>query len=161
MQEKMKDSKIPKSKTNPMARPGEIQSELTLSDLELLRAQHSNPDEFYLELFDSVTRVHSPPPSWLAVYEENFWVSLRFFIFFFIFELFRFYGIAFCAVSPNSFRYIIGFLILYSQIGVRPSILLFQALFTLKKHPYVDWLYVSSQKDVTSLVSDAPSSIHK
>ena len=61
---------------------------------------------------------------------------------------------------PNFFRYIIEFFVLYSQMEVQPSILLFQALFILKKYPYADWLYVFSQRGVTFLISGALSSIH-
>ena len=133
----MKNPKNSRSKTNPFVRPGEIQTELTLNDLELLQTQYHIPDEFHVELSNSNAQVHSPPPGQLAVYEKNLRADLRFPIFSFIFELFRLYRIAFYSMSPN-FRYIIGFFILCSRIGVRPSISLFRALFTLKKHPYVD-----------------------
>ena len=160
MQKKVKDPRSPRSKTNSSFGPGEIQTELTLGDLELLWTQYYIANKFHLELSDSNARVHSLPLRRLALYKKNLRADLRFFIFSFIFELFRFYRIAFCSLSPNFFRYIIGFLILCSQIGVRPSIPFFWALFILKKHPYADWLYVSSQRDATFLVSSAPSSIH-
>ena len=56
-----KGPKNPKSKTNPLAGPGEIQFALNLDDLALIRAQYSILKEFYLELLDADAHVHSLP----------------------------------------------------------------------------------------------------
>ena len=62
VQKGTKDPKNPKSKTNPLIGPGEIQSVLNLDDLALIQAQYSILKEFYLELFDADAHAYSFPP---------------------------------------------------------------------------------------------------
>ena len=81
MRKKVKGLKSSRSKINSSIGPREIQIELTLGDLELLRTQYYILDKFRLELSDFNARVHSPSPGRLAVYEKNLQTNIRFSIF--------------------------------------------------------------------------------
>ena len=114
---------------------GVYSSVLNLNDLSQIRAWNGVPLDFDLELPGSVDCMDNPPPSRLCVYEVVLRVSLRFFVPLFILDLFHFCGIFLYAVIPNSFRLIIGFLVVCVLANTQPSISLFRSFFTIKKHP--------------------------
>ena len=113
------------SKVNLAFRSDDFVSMLGLEDLNQIRTSYRVPSEFDLELPEIMGRANNPPPIRLTMYEEAFNANFRLPIFSFILDLFRFYRISFCTLVPNSFRFIIGFLVACAMTNVRPSISLF------------------------------------
>lgn len=57
-------------------------------------------------------------------------------------------------LPPNSFRNIISFFVLCHMLETQPRISLFQALFSLKRHPIVkDWQFIDSYQGCTFITS--------
>ena len=70
-------------------------------------------------------RVHAPPAGSIGVYEEALKADLRFSLHPFVGRTLERFELSLAQVMPNSWRYIIGFLSLYSLLDRRPTIGLF------------------------------------
>ena len=115
-----------------------IGSMLSSRELSTLRGRYGIPTAFELELPMTNSRVGDPPARWIGLYEELFRADLRLPMHPFIVEIFHFFNVSFCCIIPNSFRFIVGFVVACSLAKVHPSILLFQSFFILKRY-IQDW----------------------
>lgn len=91
--------------------------------------------EFELESIGLSDQADEVPPSCLVMYEEVLEAGLRFPLSHFVLKVLHLYGILLCALTPNSIRHIIGFLVLCFLTNIQPTLSLFQAFFTVQIHP--------------------------
>lgn len=99
-------------------------------DLSLIRGVYRIPWDFELELHGPDAHIDYPPPGRVRVYEEAFEVGLKFPILPFIFELLKSYEIPLYVLTPNSIRYIVGFLGICFMAEIQSSLSLFYSFFT-------------------------------
>lgn len=138
---KLNNPKVPsKGCTRPETFNHKVyQSILDPKDLFEIRVSYGISEEFDLELPNLDVQVNNPPPGWLGVYKEAFEIGLRFLIPSFLLNLLTFYSISLCTLTPNSLRIVLGFLIICFPV-IWPSLSLFHALYTIKRHPYIrEW----------------------
>lgn len=121
-----------------------VASSLTSEDLCMIRVAFGIPSKFELELSGPQDWVCSPPPGQPAFYEEAFRTRLRFFLPPFIVSLFSAFGLPLVVVSPNSFRFIVGFIMIYILVKVQSTLPLFQIFLTFKHNPLFEgWWYAT------------------
>ena len=137
-----------------------FRSVMNAADLGVLRGSFFILAEFCMVLAASEERVYAPLTGCVGVYEEAMMADLRFSLHPFVVKLLDRYVLSLAQIVPNSWRYIVGFLSLYSLHGRRPTISLFQACFSLKKHPRGRSWWYFSQRSNRKLVLGVPSSIH-
>lgn len=119
--------------------PRAYQSMLVLEDLTYILVLYGIPKDFDLELPHPNTRVNSPLPGQLGVYEEAFEIGVRFSIPPFFLELLRFYDISLCTLIPSSRRLILEFLFICFIAKVWPSLILFHTFYTIKRYLYAKY----------------------
>ena len=88
-----------------------LRSVLTVADLDALRGSCFILGEFQMVLTGPQGRVHAPPVGSIGVYEEALKVGLHFFLHPFVGRLLERFDLSLAQVTPNSRRYIIGFLV--------------------------------------------------
>ena len=111
---------------HPVFVPDAIPYSLTPDELLLIKDQYGVPPEYDLELPDLVDRTSTLPLGRFCLYQEAFRVGLRLPLPPFVVALFYFLDISLASVTPNSFRFLIGFLSLCHVIEVQPSLSLFR-----------------------------------
>ena len=124
--------------------PKSFRLALTIADLDTLRGFCFIPGEFHTVLARPQERVHNPPVGGLGIYEEALKAGLRFPLPPFVVKLVDRFALSLAQIAPNSWRYIVGFLSLCSLHGRRPTISLFRAFFSLKRHPLSGGLWYFS-----------------
>lgn len=66
---------------------------------------------------------------WILVYLDNFDAGLRFPLLGIIFGVLVDYNLALTQMTPNSIKFIIGFMLLRAHLGIPIKSIIFQALF--------------------------------
>ena len=140
--------------------PKSFGSVMTIADLNTLRSSCFVHDEFRMALAHPQERVHNPPIGGIGIYEETLKAVLRFSLHPFVVKLVGRFALSLAQIVPNSWRYIVGFLSLCSLHGRRPTISLFQAFFSLKRHPSSGGWWYFSLRSNRKLVLSVPFSIH-
>ena len=109
------------------------ESTLIEEELSWLKIKYTIPDEFHLLLSRAGERVQNCPPGTLAIYEEDLATGLRLPFHDLIIQVLNRYRVVPAQLAPNSFRLIVGFVVLCALGGIRPCFPLFWSLFHLCK----------------------------
>ena len=109
------------------------QSTLIEEELSWFKIKYNISDEFHLWLLRAVERVQNCPPGTLAIYEEDLAAGLRFPFHDLVVQVLNRYRIIPAQLAPNSFRLIVGFVVLCTLDSIRPYFPLFRSLFHLCK----------------------------
>lgn len=112
------------------------QTILGLDDLVWIWVQYGVPRKFVFELPVFDAQVNNLPLDQLGMHKEALREGLRLPIPNFIFDLLRFYGISLYTITPNSFKLVANFLVIWFLVKIRLSISLFFSFYTIKGHPY-------------------------
>ncbi|GKV50008.1 hypothetical protein SLEP1_g56726 [Rubroshorea leprosula] len=115
---------------------------------EMVRAYHI-PKTILLRTGEQNERACTVSPTgWIPVYADHFDAGLRFPLPGLIFDLLAEYELALTQLTPNSIRFIIGFMLLCARLEVPAKAIVFKSLFQCRLCPNsqgVRWYYLSGR----------------
>ena len=128
--------------------PEGFESVLTQDELGTIQGVYFIPARYEIELADPGKRVDLPPTGCLGVYEEALKASFRFPLHPFVVQLLNIYLISPFQITPNSWRFVIGFLSLCFLRNVQPIVNMFRACYPFKSLSKDEsWWYFTLRKD--------------
>lgn len=138
---------------------GKIGSTIKGARLEELRHEFHIPAAFGLRIPLKDEQVNSVQNGEICVFEEYLKAGLRFPIHPFIEEVFEAFGLLPCRLTPNSFRHLIGFLVVCREKKIQPSLNLFRAAFSVNNVFGDKWFLYFMPRNGCKLLSHMPPNI--
>ncbi|GKU90838.1 hypothetical protein SLEP1_g4782 [Rubroshorea leprosula] len=115
---------------------------------EMVRAYHI-PKNIWLRTGGQNERACTVSQTgWIPVYADHFDAGLRFPLPGFVFDLLAEYELALTQLTPNSIRFVMGFMLLCARLGVPAKAIVFRSLFQCRLCPKPQgsrWYYLSGR----------------
>ena len=132
-------------------------SHLTREDVKSWEERYLLKEEIHLPM--GAGRGCCPPEGYQCVYQDALVAGLRLPLHPFIIAVMNFFQLGLGQIVPNSWRLLVGFLVLSLRLGITPTVDLFNLFFQIASHPGKNsWYYVRGREG-KSLVSNPVTSI--
>lgn len=142
----------------PISSSGQVFSchnlEMTMTDVVIRRAyrRYKIPHSLSYILHSPSDRTINPLMGYIAVLEYILWCGVKVPFHLFIECLFKYYGLAPFQLTPNSYRHMVGFYILYCELGFwEPNLEEFVYMYSIKANPKDNGFYYSSKWPIQGL----------